>query len=90
MPVGPSPAHAEDPRLEQVLEDACKKVGLHPTFRQPVRKLVVGEADPRSFQCCNSGCMPCVKDYLKAAEKALLTLGPVASRKRRWWLLWLA
>ena len=91
MPTGPSPEIAKHPRFEEVLKKACRKQGLDDYLTDPVRKLVTGTADPTSFQCCNSGCTPCVKDYLRAAESVLTSLGPTLEgrRRRRWYLLWL-
>lgn len=92
MPTGPSPDHVNDPRFEVILANALAKNGLDAYLGDRVRMLVTGKADPRAFQCCNSGCTPCVKDYLRAAETVLQSLdAPVrAAGKRRWYLLWLA
>ncbi len=92
MSPGPSPSLAEHPRFPSVLAAALARNGLDAYLADPVRKLVTGSADPRSFQCCGSGCSPCVKDYLRAAEMVLQSLGPALEdrqRRRRWWLLWL-
>ena len=91
MPTGPDPAHLTDPRFEQVFLKALKRQGLAPQLGEPVRQLVGGTADPRQFVCCDTGCMPCVKDYLRAAEEVLRTLGEPgggAAAKRPWWAFW--
>lgn len=81
----PDARHADDPRLPELLEKALAKNGLHPQLHTDmVRKLVLGQADPRQYVCCNSGCVPCSKDYLRAAEQVLGKLGKPAKRKRRW------
>jgi predicted RNA-binding Zn ribbon-like protein len=85
MPTGPRLDIVEHPRFEQVLADALQKQGLHPAMAESVRKLVTGTADPRTFVCCDSGCTPCVKDYLRAAENVLKKLSDDAPKKRRLW-----
>lgn len=86
MACGPSPEHAAHPQFQAVFEQAVRKHGVPHYMTDPVRRLVLGEADPRSFQCCNSGCMPCVRDYLGAAETILVKLsdGQGGERRRRW------
>ena len=85
MNAGPSPDLAEDPRFEEVFAAALKQHGLPAYLAEPVRRLVLGAADPRSFVCCSSGCTPCVKDYMSAAEVVLASLAkPARQRKRRW------
>ena len=84
MPAGPSIELAKDPRFEQVFEDALRRHGLPDYLADPVRKLVLGQVDPHAFVCCGSGCTPCVKDYLGAAESILTKLEKPARRKRRW------
>ncbi len=84
MPPGPSPLILEDPRFEQVFGAALRKHGLPDYLADPVRKLVSGEADPRSYQCCGSGCTPCMKDYLGAAEMVLRTLSEPAGGSGGW------
>jgi len=84
MASGPSPALLEDPRFDGAITTAARRQGLAPEFEESVRQLVGGSADPRSFGCCNSGCRPCSKDFLRAAEEVLKTLAepPV---KPAWW-----
>lgn len=90
MTAGPSPQITEDPRFPEVFGEALKKQNLPPELGEPVRRLVAGEADPRTFLCCDSGCHPCVKDYLRAAEHVLKRLArPVdAAPARPWWAFW--
>ena len=79
-----SPQHLDDPRFPALLEEALAKNGLHPSMHgEMVSKLVAGEADPRQYVCCNSGCVPCSKDYLRAAEMLLKKLGTPARKKKR-------
>jgi len=91
MPLGPSADHVKDPRYDDALAKALTKHGLGPQLGQPVHKLVTGTADPRQFVCCNSGCIPCVKDYLRAAEQVLVALDkplPDQGAGRPWWAFW--
>jgi hypothetical protein len=85
MANGPRPGIEQNPRFGEVLEEALRKQGLTPVMGEPVRKLVTGTADPRSFACCNSGCIPCVKDYLRAAEMVLKELPEDPKKRRRLW-----
>jgi len=85
MENGPRAGIVKHPRYEEVLERALKKQGLPVVMGEPVRQLVTGTADPRSFSCCNSGCIPCVKDYLRAAEIVLTELPEDEKPKRRFW-----
>ena len=71
----------QDPRFREVLARALKRHGMEDWFAESVIRLVTGETDPRSVQCCNSGCHPCAKDYLGAAEDVLKGLAP-KKRKR--------
>lgn len=71
MPNGPREDIVDHPRFEEVLGRALRKQGLHEVLGESVRRLVTGKADPAGFVCCNSGCVPCVKDYLRAAEMVL-------------------
>ena len=73
-----------DPRLPDVLAKALRKFGMEEYFGYAVIKLVTGETDPRSVICCNTGCHPCAKDYLGAAELVLKEL----KRKPRRFLFW--
>lgn len=84
---GPRPQIVDHPRFEEVLAAALKKQGLPEVMGESVRKLVTGTADPRSFVCCDTGCVPCVKDYLRAAEQVLKALPDdgEAPRRRRLW-----
>ncbi len=76
----PPRAHlTADPRFRSVLQGAMKKYNLEDYFGQAVVKLVTGETDPRTLVCCNTGCRPCARDYLGAAETVLREL----SRKRK-------
>jgi hypothetical protein len=85
----PAPATAPrahllaDPRLPDLLKKALRKHGMEDWFEHAVVQLVSGETDPRSLMCCNSGCHPCAKDYLGAAEYVLSGL----RRKRKRFLL---
>jgi len=82
---GPRAEIVDDPRFDEVFRKALEKNGLAEVMGEPVRRLVTGTADPRGFVCCDTGCIPCVKDYLRAAETVLreLPAGP-APRRRRW------
>ena len=72
---------AKDPRFRSLLAKALARHGMEDWFAEPVERLVTGETDPRSVQCCNSGCHPCAKDYLGAAEDVLKGLAP--KKKKR-------
>ena len=74
MANGPREDIVDHPRFEEVLQKALRKQGLHEVLGESVRRLVTGKADPAGFVCCNSGCVPCVKDYLRAAEMVLREL----------------
>jgi hypothetical protein len=82
---GPSPALLKDPRFEAVVTKAAKRQGLSGTYVDTVRQLVCGSADPRSFPCCDTGCQPCSKDFLRAAEEVLKTLHNPATVNLPWW-----
>ncbi len=84
MPATPAPrAHLlQHPRFKESLARALKKHGLESYFGYAVVKIVTGETDPSTVICCNSGCHPCAKDYLGAAEE---TLKGLQERKRRFW-----
>lgn len=82
---GPRADIVEDPRFEEVFRGALEKNGLPEVMGEPVRRLVTGTADPRGFVCCDSGCIPCVKDYLRAAEAVLKQLPAAPPPKRRLW-----
>jgi hypothetical protein len=71
MGSGPRESIVDHPRFGEVLEKALRKNGLHQVMAESVRRLVTGKADPAGFVCCNSGCVPCVKDSLRAAEMVL-------------------
>ena len=89
MPTGPCPELLDDPRFDEVLAGALASHGLVRQFGEPVRQLVSGAADPRTFVCCNTGCTPCQKDYLGAAEKVLVELcKPAGDGRGRWWAFW--
>ncbi|MHC5211616.1 MAG: hypothetical protein ACYTG2_12925 [Planctomycetota bacterium] len=64
----------EDPRLPALLKKALAKHGMEDYFEHAVLQLVTGETDPRGVICCNTGCHPCAKDYLGAAEYVLTGL----------------
>ena len=82
--VPPSTDHKNDPRFPELLAEALEKNGLYPQLHaEMVEKLVTGEADPRQYVCCNSGCIPCSKDYLRAAEMMLKKLAKPATKKKR-------
>lgn len=85
MPTAPAPRAdlLKHPEFQAVLARAMKKHGLEEYFSYTVIKLVTGETDPRSVICCNTGCHPCAKDYLGAAEDTIKGLGP---KKKRFWL----
>jgi hypothetical protein len=85
MASGPSPALLEDPRFAAVVTKAARRQGLSATYEESVVKLVTGTADPRSFPCCDSGCSPCSKDFLRAAEEVLKTLAEPPAGARPWW-----
>jgi hypothetical protein len=84
MPASPPPrAHLlQHPRFKECLARALEKHGLEDYFGYAVIKIVTGETDPRSVICCNSGCHPCAKDYLGAAEA---TIKGLQEKKRRFW-----
>jgi len=84
MAGGPHPEILQHPRFEEVFARALAKQGLPHQMGEIVKRLVSGQSDPRSFQCCNTGCMPCVKDYLRAAEQILRELPRDQPPKRRW------
>ncbi|RKY21022.1 MAG: hypothetical protein DRQ55_05810 [Planctomycetota bacterium] len=94
MPTGPDPTHADDPRLPGLLAAALKQQGIAPELGESVRRLVLGSASPLEFVCCDSGCSPCNKDYMRAAERVLVGLadGPLqhrgGARSRPWWAFW--
>jgi hypothetical protein len=69
-----------DPRLPALLEKALAKHGMEDYFDHAVLQLVTGETDQRSLICCNTGCHPCAKDYLGAAEFVLAGLAPKKKR----------
>lgn len=77
-----------------LLAAALAKQAIPPQLGDPVRRLILGEISPLEFPCCNTGCMPCNKDYLRAAEQVLVGLadGPVTGRRptgmRPWWAFW--
>ncbi|MGQ0552246.1 MAG: hypothetical protein ACT4PU_03410 [Planctomycetota bacterium] len=81
-PTAPRAHLLQDPRLPAALARALRKHGMEDWFDHAVLKLVSGETDPRSMHCCNSGCHPCAKDYLGAAEMVLKEL---SQKKRRFW-----
>ena len=85
--VTPPASPTQHPQFEQILNKAMSKHALEPRIHgDTIRRLVSGEADPRSFVCCNSGCMPCSKDFLRAAEEVLVRVrkaGDGAKRKKR-------
>ncbi len=85
MTNGPRENIIHHPRFERVFQKALRKQGLPEMLGDSVRRLVQGTADPRSFVCCNSGCVPCVKDYLRAAEEVLKELPEEAPPRRRFW-----
>lgn len=84
MATGPSPALLEDPRFDDAITTAAQRQGLTPEFEESIRQLVGGSADPSSFGCCNSGCRPCSKDFLRAAEEVLNILAEPPA-KPAWW-----
>ena len=85
-PSSPAPrAHlVADPRFRPVLHAAMKKYNLEDYFENAVVKLVTGETDPRTLVCCNTGCRPCAKHYLGAAETVLREL----AKKRKRFFFW--
>jgi hypothetical protein len=85
-PSAPRAHLAEDPRLREVMEKSMRKFGLEDWFEDAVLKLVTGETDPRTMQCCDSGCHPCAKDYLGAAELVVKTL--TSTKKKKRWMFW--
>jgi len=87
MPATKAPrAHLlQHPRFQEVLARSMRKHGLEDYFSFAVVKIVTGETDPRTVICCNTGCHPCAKDYLGAAED---TIKGLEEKKRRWWPLW--
>ncbi len=81
----PPRAHlVQDPRFKECLARSLKKHGLEDYFSYAVIKLVTGETDPRNVTCCNSGCHPCAKDYLGAAQDTLD--GLCNGKKKRFWI----
>ena len=83
MANGPREDIVDHPRFEEVLAKALRKQGLHEVLGESVRRLVTGKANLAGFVCCNSGCVPCVKDYLRAAEMVLKELPEGAPEQRR-------
>jgi hypothetical protein len=77
---GPRAHLLQDPRLKEAVARALRKFGMEDYFGSAVVKLVTGETDPRTVMCCNTGCHPCAKDYLGAAEFVLKEL---ARKKKR-------
>jgi hypothetical protein len=86
----PAPPRAhllQDPRLRPLLGKAMRKYRLEEYFEHTVVRLVTGETDPRSLVCCNTGCRPCAKDYLGAADTVLRELAKKKKKKKRF-LFW--
>lgn len=87
LTVTPPVSPTQHPQFPEILEKALSKHALDARIHgDTIRRLVSGEADPRSFVCCNSGCMPCSKDFLRAAEEVLVRVrkaGAGAKRKKR-------
>jgi hypothetical protein len=87
-PSGAPRAHLlADPRWREVLQKAMSRHGLEDWFEDAVTRIVTGETDPRTVVCCDSGCHPCAKDYLGAAEQVVRTLTR-PEKKRRRFLFW--
>ena len=84
MATGPSPQLLEDPRVDGAIATAARRQGLTSEFEESIRQLVGGSADPHQFGCCNSGCRPCSKDFLRAAEEVLKVLDAPPA-KPAWW-----
>lgn len=82
QPAGPHPTIVEHPRFQATFQEALARHGLADYMGEPVKRLLTGEADPRTFQCCDTGCRPCMKDYLRAAEMVLTRLARPAGRKK--------
>ena len=84
MPARPAPnAHLlQHPKFRESLARALRKHGMEDYFGHAVAKIVSGETDPNTVMCCNSGCHPCAKDYLGAAEE---TVKGLRDKKRWWW-----
>jgi len=74
MTNGPRENIIHHPHFDEVLKKAMQKNNLHVTLADSVQRLVCGQADPKNYVCCDSGCVPCVKDYLRAAETVLKEL----------------
>ncbi len=68
------------PRYEAALASAMNRVGLPDYARFQLEKILSGEIDEASLQCCHSGCDPCNGDLLKCVGKVRAKL----SRKRFW------
>jgi hypothetical protein len=84
-PAPPPRAHLlQDPRLPGLLATALQKHGMDEFLGDAVVALVTGATDPRTMICCDTGCHPCAKDYLGAAEYVLKGL----TRPRRRLLFW--
>ncbi len=81
MSVKPAQELLADPRFEGACRSAMRKHGIPPFMELQIRKLVAGKTDPRTLQCCHSGCQPCAQDILGCTERILKTL---AKPKRRW------
>ncbi|GJM20890.1 MAG: hypothetical protein DHS20C15_08050 [Planctomycetota bacterium] len=86
-PVTPPASPTQHPQFDEILEKALSKHALDARLHgDTIRRLVSGDADPRSFVCCNSGCVPCSKDFLRAAEEVLVRVrkaGVGGKRKKR-------
>jgi hypothetical protein len=84
MATGPSPDLLNDPRFEAAVAKASKRQGLAPAYQDQVRQLVSGQADPHNFPCCNSGCRPCSKDYMRAAVEVIKVLDQPPAKPSLW------
>lgn len=62
--VAPGPAGLSD---EEALLDALTQAGIHPAYREAVRRCV-DEPDAQWRYCCGSSCDPCVEQMGRAVD----------------------
>jgi hypothetical protein len=78
----PDAAWLTDPRLPKLVAGAMRKHGIPEYLDDQIRNLVSGKSDPRTYQCCHTGCQPCVQDIMGCAATVL---GKLARPKKRFW-----
>jgi hypothetical protein len=60
-------AHEEQGRDDEVLLDALTQAGIHPAYREAVRRYAA-EPDAQWRYCCGSSCDPCVEQIGRAVD----------------------